>query len=222
MNGIKLFGLALTLLFLSTPLSAASISSGDLIISEVMANPSVVSDANGEWFELHNLTANSLDLNGLSLLDDGGSLHTIDNGGSLIIDPFGYLVFGRNGDKSLNGGYTADYVYSGFLLSNSSDEIVLSDAGLELARLEYSAGFVVAGESRELSGALNLPIDEADYALSTASYGLGDLGTPGFGYQQAPVPIPAAVWLFCSGLVGLLRLMKVKRPAITAGLFTNL
>ena len=210
MNGIKLLGFAFALLVTSLSISAASISPGDLIISEVMANPSMVSDANGEWLELRNLTGNSLDLNGLTLSDNGGSLHIIDSGGSLIINPYDYLVFGRNGDATLNGGYTADYVYSGFVLSNSSDEIVISDAGLELVRLEYTSGFAVVGVSRELAGTVGLPLGGADFALSVSSYGDGDLGTPGMVGNSSwtvvtqPVPIPAAIWLLGSGLVGLL------------------
>jgi Lamin Tail Domain len=211
MNGIKLLGLAFALLVVSLTVSAASISPGDLIITEVMANPAAVSDAKGEWFEIRNLTGNSLDLDGLTLSDNGSDFHVI-NVGPLMLNPFDYFVFGRGGDIALNGGYTADYVYSGFSLTNSSDEIVLSFGGLEIVRLEYTSGFAVAGESRELTGTVGFTMNGMDYALSTSFYGDGDLGTPGLPgdstWSVQPVPLPAAVWLFGSGLVALLGLTK--------------
>ncbi len=212
MDGVKLLGLLALVFTITNPLklSAASISPGDLIISEVMANPAAVSDTNGEWFEIHNLTGNSLDLNGITLSDSGSNLHVVDFAGPLILNPHDYLVFGRDGDASSNGGYTADYVYSGFTLSNSLDEIILSAGEVEIVRLEYASGFVVAGVSRELTGAVGLPLDGADYALSIAPYGDVDLGTPGSAGNSSwtltpqPVPVPAAIWLLGSGLMGLL------------------
>jgi len=212
MSRVKWFGL-LALVFSGLnplALSAASISPGDLVISEVMANPSAVSDFNGEWFELHNLSGNSLDLNGITMSDDDTDLHVVDFGGPLIINPNDYLVFGRSGNTSLNGGYAADYVYSGFTLSNGSDEIIFSAGGVEIIRLEYTFGFAAAGVSMELSGTVGLPLGGVDYALSVTPYGDGDFGTPGVAGESSwvlaakPVPVPAAIWLLGSGLAGLL------------------
>ena len=218
MNTVRFFVLAVSAsLFASA--SLASIAPGDLIISEVMANPSAVSDADGEWFELHNLTGNSLDINGLTISDNGSNLHVIDNGGSLIIDPFGYLVLGRNGNSALNGGITVDYVYNNFVLSNSEDEIIISSLSTEIVRLEYGAGFAVAGESQELSGTVGFPLDDSDYVSSISVYGVGDLGTPGSAGDSSwtiavqPVPIPPAIWLFSSAVLGFMGLTK-KRPAL--------
>ena len=216
MSRSKWFGL-LALVFSGLnplALSAASISPGDLVISEVMANPSAVSDFNGEWFELHNLSGNSLDLNGITMSDDDTDLHVVDFGGPLIINPNDYLVFGRNGNTSSNGGYAADYVYSGFTLSNGSDEIILSTGSVEIVRLEYTSGFSETGVSRELAGTVGFLLDGTDYALSTSPYGDGDLGTPGVAGGSSwtlvttPVPVPAAVWLFGTGLVGLMGVVR--------------
>ncbi len=212
MDGVKLLGMLALVFTISNPLklSAASISPGDLIISEVMANPVAVSDTSGEWFEIHNLTGNSLDLDGITLSDSGSNMHVVDFVGPLILNPHDYLVFGRSGDASSNGGYAADYVYSGFTLSNSLDEIILSAGGVEIVRLEYASGFAVAGVSRELAGTVEFPLDGADYALSITPYGDGDLGTPGtvgdssWTLTPQPVPVPAAIWLLGSGLAGLL------------------
>lgn len=213
MNAVRLFFLVVSISFLA-PVSAAYVAPGDLIITEVMANPDSVSDLAGEWFELHNLTGNSLDINGLTLSDNGSNLHVIDNGGSLVIDPFGYIVLGRNGVTATNGGYTAGYVYDNFVLSNSEDEIIISSSGTEIVRLEYDAGFAVAGKSQELSGKVDFSLDGSNYVSSRTVYGIGDFGTPGGAGDSAwtiaanPVPLPPAIWLFSSAILGLMGLTK--------------
>lgn len=199
--------IALTwLLCLSPYTHASTIQPGELLISEVMANPSQVSDANGEWFELFNAGANPIDINGITISDTGSNIHEINNGGSLFINPGDYLVLGRNGDTSNNGGFVADYVYTNFTLGNSSDQIILSNAGMQIARLDYSGlPFGVAGVSAELVQQTISP-SSIDYQLTQNTvYGLGDIGTPGsagsFNLSNAsPVPIPSALWLFVSAL----------------------
>jgi len=181
---------------------AATVS--DLFITEVMADPSQVSDGNGEWFELFNPTAEAIDLEGIILSDNGSNNHTITTGGALLVNPGQYFVMARNGNSASNGGFIADYVYGGFTLGNSGDQIVFSSNLTELLRLDYSANFDSSGTSMEL---IANTMTEANYALTDADliYGSGDIGTPGMAgsFVPSPVPVPAAVWLFGSGLVGL-------------------
>jgi len=181
------------------------IQPGDLLISEVMANPSVVSDANGEWFEIFNASASAIDLNGLILSDDGVDSHTI-NAGSLLIASGDYVTLGRNADSVTNGGYTADYVYSNFfLLANAGDEIVISEGIAEIARLNYLGSFVQAGVSMELNS-------DGTYSAATVAYGSGDFGTPGAaGPSLSAVPLPPAIWLFGSSLLGLIGIARKKK-----------
>ena len=194
---------------------SATIQPGDLLISEVMANPSSVSDSNGEWFELFNASAISIDINGLTISDDGSNSHHINNGASLLIAPGAYLVLGRNGELADNGGYVADYVYSNFTLSNSLDQIILSDNDNEIVRLNYTGQpFGASGISAELINQLIIP-NESNYRLSqTDQYGLGDIGTPGSRgaielVSASTVPVPSAVWLFVSALFILGRKLKL-------------
>jgi hypothetical protein len=192
--------------------AAASASVAHLLITENMANPTAVSDTYGEWIELYNPTLQSVDLDGILLSDDGSNSHVISAGGSLLINPGDYFVMARSDDPLNNGGFNADYVYSNFSLGNTSDQIVFSDGSGELLRLDYGSGFVVAGQSTELLG---LPMTAAQYGLTdgTHVYGLGDIGTPGAAgaYTPAPVPLPAAVWLFSSGLAGLVGISRRRR-----------
>ena len=180
---------------LALPCFAMSVS--DLLISEIMANPAAISDTRGEWFELYNPTGDPVNLLGIELGDDGSNLHRFDT--DLLILPGEFLTLAR----SATPGFVPDYVYSGFTLTNSTDEIVFRDGLLELLRLDYDTGFAVAGVSREL---LQLPMMASNYDLTLASlsYGSGDIGTPGAAgiMPQAPsaVPIPGTIWLFISGL----------------------
>lgn len=197
-------GLASLLLtgLLNIPIAPASAATlGNLWISEVMANPAALPDAQGEWFELYNPTGDVFNLRGLSIGDDGSDRHRIDS--DLLILPGHFLTLAR----SPAPGFTPDYVYDGFTLANTADEIVLRDELTELLRLDYAAGFSVAGVSRELS---TLPMRAAAYALTPTAfaYGAGDLGTPGSAGSFTPpvvsaVPLPAAGWLFASALLAL-------------------
>ncbi len=183
----------------------ASIS--DLFITEIMANPSAVSDTQGEWFELFNPTTESIDLSGLILSDDGSNSHTISTVSNLLVSPGSYFVMARNSDSSLNGGVTANYVYSNFSLGNSNDQIIFSDSTGEQLRFNYNSGFVPSGASMELIDAVMLP---SNYTATTTVFGSGDFGTPGTKglftppATISPVPIPGSIWLISSGLIGLL------------------
>ena len=195
---------------------ASSIQAGDLLISEVLANPSAVSDSNGEYFELFNSSSAAIDINGFILSDDGSNLHVITSTDSLFIQPGEYFVLGSNGDSTTNGGYIADYVYSDFSLTNSNDEIIISAIdNTEIVRLEYTGTpFGSAGASAELINQVLQPSQD-DYAISTTIFGDGDSGTPGqagsiilTAASASPVPVPAAIWLFGSALLMTLRFKK--------------
>jgi hypothetical protein len=212
---MKTYQFLLTCTFIASASTsyASSLQLGDLLISEVLANPSAVSDSNGEYFELFNSSNQAINLNGFTISDDGSNLHIIDAPGPLLVQPGEYFVLGNNGDSSTNGGYIADYVYSDFSLTNSSDEIIVSNVNnQEIARLAFSgAPFGIAGISAELINQVLQPTTE-DYALSTTLFGDGDLGSPGMAGSFAlnnttsPVPLPAAFWLFSSALFMLLRI----------------
>ncbi len=210
----------LTLLLFSQCAFSATVQPGSIFISEVMANPLATSDTNGEWFELFNASASTIDLNGLIISDDNSNFHEINHNDSLFILPGEYLVLGRNSDITVNGGYTADYVYTGFSLGNTSDQIVLSSADSEIVRLNYNGlPFGIAGVSAELIAQVINP-DVTHYQLTeNFIYGAGDNGTPGaqgsFELNYAnPVPIPGALWLFISAIFLLGRNLKTTQANV--------
>ncbi len=153
-----------------------------VVITEAMINPGAVSDTYGEWFEIYNNDSVSIDLTGWQLADSDNDLHLISPPITpLIIQPGDYFVLGRNGDSSINGGYTADYQYSGFQLSNSEDEIKLIDQdGFIADEISYTSSFPFSsGASMYLR---NVEYDhsvDTSWAMSEFLYGSGDFGTPG-------------------------------------------
>jgi hypothetical protein len=208
-KGIARMGVLFLSLLVIT--AAHAVTVGDLLISEIMVNPAAVSDARGEWFELYNPTDDEINLRGIVIGDDGRDSHKIET--DLLILPGHFLTLGRNGDALSNGGFVADYVYDDFTLSNSGDEILLSEGPIEHLRLDYGGSFDVAGQSRELTG---LSMIESSYSLTLAglTYGLGDIGTPGehgsFSLAPSAVPLPAAAWLFITGVLVMLKAVPSK------------
>ncbi|MEL1230312.1 MAG: lamin tail domain-containing protein [Candidatus Neomarinimicrobiota bacterium] len=157
-----------------------------IVISEIMANPGSVSDSYGEWFEIVNTTDSTIDLQGWSIKDLDGDEHELSSDqASILISPEEYFVLAKNNDQSLNGGVEVDYVYEGYSLSNSDDEVILLDAsGSVVDEVHYSNGWPFSsGVSMEIHDPL---IDNAligSWFSSTSSYGNGDMGSPGAAFD---------------------------------------
>jgi len=150
-----------------------------LIITEIMPNPAAVSDSRGEWFEILNADSIVIDLNGWTIMDEGSDTHVITT--SIQIAPGQYMVFGRNGNETENGGYTADYIYSSFQLGNTDDEIIILDGDDNIVdNVSYGNTFPYSsGISMYLK---NINYDnnlDSSWIASSSIYGDGDMGTPG-------------------------------------------
>lgn len=162
----------------------------DIVICEIMQNPSAVPDTDGEWLELYNRGSAPVDIDGYILKDDGSDKHTINNGGPLIIETSGFLVLGRNGDSSTNGNVAIDYVYSGTYIANGADEVVLLDSSSnEVARVNYDGGPNYpnpVGASMFLISPDADPQDGANWKVSSNAWvgSAGDYGSPGSANEQ--------------------------------------
>jgi len=112
---------------------------GNLMITEIMQNPTTDPDGDGEWFELYNPTNIDINLNGWTLKDNYSDAHTIDI--DIFVPSKGFAVLGRNSNQSTNGGYICEYQYTNFILANGDDEIILIDPDeVEVDRIEYDGG----------------------------------------------------------------------------------
>jgi hypothetical protein len=159
-----------------------------IVITEIMQNPSAVSDADGEWFELHNTSEKYVDLKDWIIRDDSieSEYHTISI--SVVVGPGEYILFAVNGEDSTNGGLTPDYVYSfsDISLSNSADGLVIENSvGMVIDTVVWDDGASFPDPS---GASMNLDIHSLDssdndvgdnWCQSLNSYGDGDLGTPG-------------------------------------------
>ena len=157
--------------------------SGGIVVTEIMQNPSAVSDANGEWFEVHNTSAQSINMNGWVIRDDGSDSHTINQ--DVFVPAGGYIVLARNANSGTNGGITAAYQYSGFTLANGADEVVLVDGtGAIVDEAGYDGGATwpdPAGASMELNDPANDNNLGANWATAVNALPSGDKATPGSG-----------------------------------------
>jgi len=157
-----------------------------IVITEVMANPASVSDSYGEWFEVLNTTDSTIDMHGWSIKDLDGDEHQLTSGQATIPILSGeYLILAKNGDQTQNGGVNVNYVYNGYSLSNSEDEIILLDAsGAIVDEVHYSNGWPFSsGVSMEIHNPFNDNALIENWFSSTISYGDGDTGSPGIPFD---------------------------------------
>jgi len=208
---VSIFSIALSVnsRTIAAPVTTADLLPNDLIITEYLANPVGVSDADGEYFEIFNATANPIDLGGLVIRDDGSNSFTIT---ALTLPALSFAVFSSSDGTSL--GILPDYIYGGSMaLTNTADEIGLyRPDGMAIHKLIYDDGdFFGAGVAHELD-VLDLttpavvigPVSGMDWIAATAMLPFGNFGSPGFAgnttIDLAAVPLPASVWLFASAL----------------------
>lgn len=91
-----------------------------------MKDPEQASESTGEWLELHNPTAQAVNVEGWSISDLGSDFTILSGGGGeLWIEPGGWLVLGKSADPTVNGGVRVDGTYSGMTLANGADEVLL-------------------------------------------------------------------------------------------------
>ena len=116
---------------------------GDIFVSEIMANPDVVSDLDGEWFELYNPQSRSFSLRGCRFTGTDGDAFEIES--DVTIGPWSRVVFGVNGSMDENGGAEVDVVYDrlDFSLDNFEDQIRMVNAsGVTVSTVNYNRDWI--------------------------------------------------------------------------------
>ncbi len=157
---------------------------GSLVITEIMQNPAVLMDDEGEWFEVHNPSATvTYQLMGCTV--EGSAPDTpfaIDV--DLPIGPGEYLIFAVAfaGDP----GFVPDFTWAPgtYTLNNNADAVTLTCDGNVVDTVAYDNGVTFpdpTGASMTLDpGSLDATAndDGTNWCEATTSYN-GDLGTPG-------------------------------------------
>jgi len=168
-----------------TTVNDGLIAFGELLITEIMYNPTAVSDTEGEWLEIFNNSAQSIDLFQVVIKRGTEVQHIINE--NLVISPQQHLVLVRHLNATLN----VDYVYgSDLTLTNTGDEIVLANYGTDgtdgqvIALVNYGDAGFPDGSGASINLDLNaydaiLAQDGTNWCTSTLAFDTGDLGTPG-------------------------------------------
>ncbi len=211
---------------IAATLTVADLAPNDLIITEYLANPIGIADAEGEYFEVFNTTDHTVVLDGLVVRDDGSNSFTVT---ALTLATNNFAVFSGSDSQAL--GFTPNYVYGGMALTNTSDEIGLYRTdGTVIHQVIYDDGDNFgAGIAHELNvldwttpTIVSGPVSGADFIAATAILPLNNYGSPGFAgntsINLASVPLPASIWMFGSTL-GMLS--WVRRKAGKAAHFTR-
>jgi hypothetical protein len=167
-------------LAITSSIDVEGLSVGDLVISEIMHNPTVVPDYRGEWFEIYNNSGSDINLNGLQVAGSGSESFTVDE--DIAISAGEYTILAA---RSYGNGLSVqiDYRYSRSSLKlDQGDRIALLNSSITIDEVIYNPN---AGYPNDAGESLTLSIlDDASNDLSTSwcsassDMGSGDLGTP--------------------------------------------
>ncbi len=189
-----------------------------LVITEIMPDPSRVGDNVGEWFEVFNGGETDVDLKDYWIYS-GPNVTTPERhriATSVIVPAGGLVVLGNNTNQSTNGGAPVAYAFPGtagqsgaITLNNSNTDwlsLRMPDEATVLDYVSYSqrdatGNLVTGGSSFSPSAGISRVLvdaaqDNAQIAASAnwintpvgTTYGLGDRGTPGLGQYQVLPP----------------------------------
>ncbi|MEO8182608.1 MAG: lamin tail domain-containing protein [Deltaproteobacteria bacterium] len=148
-----------------------------VVFSELMKNPELLPDTDGEWLELFNAGTQALDLGGCELARDEQKL-ALEDGFSIAAG--GYLTF-SNGETP---GFSPDVLYRGITLPNTGSFVLsLACGAQQIDRVTIDSSLLPnkAGHSLSLSRAALDPAanDRPESWCDGVSAYNGDFGTPG-------------------------------------------
>lgn len=161
----------------------------EILITEVMPDPLAADDAQGEWIEIYNGSAQTVDLQGWQIVDprQAGETHTILT--SLPAGPGDFVVLANHFHPALNGGVPVDYQYAGVVLENEDGLALLAPDGSLADTVTWQENHVESGRSLERVGSENPALWQRAWRPWPGS--AGDFGSPGTATQPPPTPVPA-------------------------------
>ena len=192
--------LLLSLIGSASALTVDELSSGDLVITEIMSNPAAVSYYRGQWFEVYNNAGADVDLSGLEIADASGVVFTVDS--TVSVASGGYTLLAVRSNSAINGNLpTVDYTYSvsALTLNTRTETIALQYDGTTIDSVTYdtSSGYPSeSGSSLSLSPmALTAAGNDSssNWCISSSTYGDGDYGTPGASNDSCPIGLSSVL-----------------------------
>jgi hypothetical protein len=159
-------------------------TAGQLVISELLANPANVAgvtDAQREWFEIANTGAAAFDLNELVVGRIGATGAAVQSARCIVVKPGGFAVFARSTDPAKNGMLPSVDATFSFGLVDTNGDIQISSGATVLDTVKWTS--VTSGVSKQLDPAHLTTSDNddaANFCAGTSPYGdLTNQGTPG-------------------------------------------
>ena len=160
---------------------------GDLVVTEIMFNPStdLGDDKYNEWIEVYNASGGSVNLEGLTIEDDGGNTGTVAQ-----LDPTATLAAGDYAVLATSDGASWAYPFTPFAYyggnpgwGNSGDQPILKNGTDTIdTGAAYPKDVTEAGTSWQLGGTPTSAAssDEANWCASTSAIDgvSGEYGTP--------------------------------------------
>jgi hypothetical protein len=156
---------------------------GDVIFTEWLSNPAQVTDANGEWFELENVSADTIALDGCSVTNQSAGAATLPY---QVLSPDEILLAARSSDSATNGGLPPPQATFTFSLT-ASGSLTLTCGGTVIDTVSWTTE--TAGASTSLDPDHYTSTDNdlpGSYCPGATPYGDGDLGTPWSDNPQCP------------------------------------
>ncbi|HET9993254.1 MAG TPA: lamin tail domain-containing protein [Kofleriaceae bacterium] len=164
---------------------------GDLVITEVMPKPKLVSATLGQWFEVQ--AQKDVDLNGVGL-DRANDLNVppqlIDAPACVHLTAGSYAVFARNTDLAQNGGVIAIAGFSFSLNPTANPDVQLVYGSTIIDSIEWdtsTSGASLALDPMFTDAASN--DDPLNFCSGSAPYNSMDLGTPGAANTTCPIVV---------------------------------
>ena len=147
-----------------------------VVIHEVLANPRLVSDERGEWFEVRNLGTQPVDLRGWTIASGNDRDHVVPR--SVIVPAEGFAVLAKEDGID---GVRAAYAYGAAIaLGNGADWLALrARSGETVDSVAWRGAPNGASRGVRDAGAEHAVVGGPNWITSTSSFGAGDLGTPG-------------------------------------------
>jgi hypothetical protein len=166
------------------PLTIADLSEGDLVITEIMYNPSttVGPDGDNEWIELWNNSDNPIDIGGLMIRDDDAHEAFVPPG--IVVEAGAVVVLGAGDGSGWGYGFEPAAFYGSCSFNNSGGDVISVYAGeLQIDKAHnYDELGLDAGQSFTLQeGVDGVGNDNIENwcGASTTFDTTGDLGSPG-------------------------------------------
>ncbi|HYO97582.1 MAG TPA: lamin tail domain-containing protein [Polyangiaceae bacterium] len=157
--------------------ATSGVEEGDLIVSELMADPAAVSNAAGEWFELY--AHRDVDLNGLTLRS-GSSKTSLSAPSCLQLRAGTYALLARSDQPNTNGGLGGVTAEVNLALANGASFLSIESGSSMVDEVSWTS--TRKGVALQLSSEALLasPTErQSSFCWATQSTDSGDLGSPG-------------------------------------------